>query len=241
MVASVDIIFKSRFLDSKSSDHDVIINNVSGISFFSEDDFVNKIGNHNKITCINQSSSLKLSSKRLNNNRYINSTGVGIVADEIDTFSFVSIPSTGTITIPDSKKSKSVTYEQDLGLLNLPNFLSTLNITFSSDTPKSVTNPTIYLYETSNTGYTPSDIDFYMAEIRHPDTFISPIEGQGDSSWEEILGGSAVSGKVLLDNPGLSGINSGSSSRHDWYISISCIRNNVGNKNLSMKFSVEYL
>ncbi len=129
-----------------------------------------------------------------------------------------------------------------VNLLQLPNYLATLNIRFTHPTPVQVQNARIYGYDRVNKLNAPSGVNLYAADIVHPDT-TQTLNGSGTSSWALIKGSGYLN---LISGPGTSGLRPNgaatSDSRMDWYISLTASPTSVGAKEqFSLWFECEYL
>jgi hypothetical protein len=126
-----------------------------------------------------------------------------------------------------------------IGILNLPNYLATLNIRFVNSTSVLVQNAQIIVHNGDQIN-APGGLDVYMAEIIHPSELQTDI-GIGDFAWLKIAGSS--SGLGLSNSPGVSGSFpiAGQDTRHDWYVSISCTPRTPSNKIFYQTISLEYL
>lgn len=128
-------------------------------------------------------------------------------------------------------------------LLDIPNYLATLKVTFAHTSAVTTQNAQFRVYDRNNINNNPSGVVCQVAELVHPATVQTGSLGSGDASWTQLFG----SGSILnmIDSPGLSGERpngaSTSSTQHDWYLVISQSPNSVGNKTSAGYFSVEYL
>jgi len=256
---SVDIEFWSRDAKSTQTSFDRRVD-PSGLSLFSSSVHTsNKIGDYNDSTCISNKRQL---SSAINNTKFVNSTGVSIKnsTSQLEASAFTSsqktslsilasAPSLNSIetvfTTVSSSSQKRVSSRQSdtIELRKLPNYLSTLNVRFTSSSNVNVTNGLFEILSTDGTT-SPSGIDFKMAEIIHPSTSKSVI-GSGDASWQDLPSATGVSSDTKLsvtDNPGVSGLTFGvSSNRHDWFVAISKKDVDIGVKDFTIKFTVDYL
>lgn len=130
-----------------------------------------------------------------------------------------------------------------VNLLDVPNYLSSLKITFSHTTAVRTQNAQFRSYDRSNINNNPSGVTCVVAEVVHPSTSQTGSLGSGDSSWTSIYGSGSI--LDLISSPGLSGLrpngSNTSGTQHDWYLNISASPNSVGNKTFAGYFSVEYL
>lgn len=132
-----------------------------------------------------------------------------------------------------------------IGLQAVPNYLSTLKISFTNDSAVKVQNAKIYCYDRSSINNGPTGVTCKMAELIHPS--ITQIgNGSGDGTWITPVGSSVV--LDLANSPGTSGqyAANGSTSlwsdtRHDWYVAISASPNSIGSKDkFGLYVSLEY-
>lgn len=128
-------------------------------------------------------------------------------------------------------------------LLNMPNYLATLNIRFNHTSPIQTQNAQFRVYDRNNINNNPSGVTCKVAELIHPSLTQTGLLGSGDSSWITTFGSGSI--VDLISSPGVSGLRpSGASTinvQHDWYLAISSSPNSVGSKTFAGYFSVEYL
>lgn len=130
-------------------------------------------------------------------------------------------------------------------LLNIPNYLSTLNARFTYDTAVQVQNTELRIYDRSSINNDPSGVTCQVAELRHPSTS-DAVVGSGSHQWTYAHGSTSL---VCSNSPGMSGLYVGSGSnslradtRHDYYFALSASPDSVGQKTaFSLFFSCEYL
>jgi len=175
--------------------------------------------------------------------------GVSVVVSEHQGRTFVT-DSTGTAEGPELNNTK---YASSSGvfigtsgnanlLLELPNYLSTVNFRFTHDSPVKVQNVQAYGYDRVNKNNDPSGVSLYGAEIIHPNV-VQDLSGSGDASWVTMSGSGSI--LQLVSSPGTSGyspngINT-TDTRHDWYVALSASPQSVGAKEFSCYLSLEYL
>ena len=128
-------------------------------------------------------------------------------------------------------------------LLNIPNYLSTLNIRFTHSSPVKTQNVKLYIYDRVSINNEASGVLTKVAEIIHPDV-LQTATGSGDSNWITPTGSSVI--VDLVASPGTSGFRPNgantSDTRHDWYTVISASPNSVGSKTqYGLYTSLEYL
>lgn len=149
---------------------------------------------------------------QVDNNKYLNSSGVGINGGS----------------------------EQHL--LELPNYLATLNVRFNHSSAVKTQNVKLYGSQRGNKNLSPSGLTLMAADIIHPDTS-QTFSGSGDAAWVQLQG----SGQVLdlVSSPGTSGLRPNgqntSDTRHDWYIALSAKPTSAGAKEFQCVLELEFL
>lgn len=129
-----------------------------------------------------------------------------------------------------------------INLINLPNYLTTVNLRFTHPQAVLVQNAKLIAFDGISELNDPVGIDIYAADIIHTSRFQSDT-GTGDSTWTKIAG----SGQQLnmIDSPGTSGISplgpATSDIRHDWYIALSVSPTTPSNKNFSLRVDLEFI
>lgn len=130
-----------------------------------------------------------------------------------------------------------------VSILNMPNYLSSLKISFLHNVAVKTQNAKFRSYDRNNINNNPSGVTCLAVEIVHPSTVQTGNLGSGSASWTSIFGSGSVLSMVA--SPGLSGLRPNgvntTSTQHDWYLNLSCSPNSVGNKTFAGYFSVEYL
>ena len=131
-----------------------------------------------------------------------------------------------------------------VNLLNIPNYLATLNIRFTHTSAVKTQNAKCYIYDRTSINNPASGVTTKFAEIIHPNNVLQTATGSGDGNWLTPTGSSVV--VDLVASPGTSGFspNGGQSSdfRHDWYACISASPDSIGSKTLyGLYTSLEYL
>ena len=171
----------------------------------------------------------------VNNIKYINS-GSGLVDD------FYTTDGPSKTSSFSQSSEKDPTISRTLGLLNIPNHASTMNVRFVSNSPSQVQSATVKITSGPSLSVSPSTVNFKMAQIMHPEMSAEGALGSGDSSWTDVPASTGVITKSLNDNPGISGISTGiSSNRHDWYLALSAKSTDIGSNDFQMIFSLEYV
>lgn len=139
--------------------------------------------------------------------------------------------------------SGSINGLDSVSLLDIPNYLATLKVSFNHTSPVKTQNPVFRCYDRNNINNNPSGVTLMAAEIIHPSTTQTGTLGSGDAAWQSIYGSGSVLN--LIDSPGLSGLrpNGANTSglQHDWYIALSSSPDSTGSKRYAGYFSVEYL
>jgi hypothetical protein len=140
--------------------------------------------------------------------------------------------------------SGSINGLDPVNLLNIPNYLATLNVRFTNDTAVRCQNAKFYVYDRVNINNNPSGVLCKVAEIVHPSLAQTGLTGSGSTSWQTVNGSGSVL-EFTFESPGYSGLapsgNSTVDTRMDYYIGISASPSSVGSKTFAGYFSVEYL
>lgn len=201
---------------------DVLVSTSSGIGFFGDSGFNNAvaIGSYNGHTFVTNTSGT-LQGFECNNNKYNGVSGV-------------------------------IHGQTGSGILlqNLPNELATINVRFTHASTIYCQNAKLWVFDGSFTGSVankenPSEnLTFYAAELRHTSRLQSITSAYSDASWSDLSSsGSNYIG--LVSSPGLMGVRQAGleqlSTRHDWYIALSCTPTQLGDKQFGMTFEMEYL
>lgn len=133
----------------------------------------------------------------------------------------------------------------DVLLTQIPNYLATLMIDFTHDSPIQVQNVEARIYDRVNINNAASGVLTRVAEIVHPDP-VQNDNGSGDTSWATPAGSAII--LTLSDSPGISGwyASNGSSQRpdtvHRWHLALSASPSSVGSKTLyGFYIECEYL
>lgn len=160
--------------------------------------------------------------------------------------------SNGTVQGPQATNVKhvhpnsgSINGLTPIALLNMPNYLATLNIRFTNDTPVKCQNPKLYIYDRVNINNNPSGVLCKVAEIVHPSPIQTGLTGSGSTNWQTVNGSGSIMNLNNNPSPGYSGLApSGDSTvdtRHDYYVNISASPSSVGSKTFAGYVSIEYL
>ncbi len=132
-----------------------------------------------------------------------------------------------------------------VGLKNIPNYQSTLQIRFTYDSAVQVQAGKLYGYDRTSINNPPSGITFRAAEAIHPSTS-QLVVGSGDDTWTTLQGtGSYL---TLANSPGASGHYAGNGSNstradstHDLYVNLTASPDSIGSKTFAALVSLEYL
>ena len=131
----------------------------------------------------------------------------------------------------------------NINLLNLPNYMSTLNIRFTHSSSVQTQNGVVQIFDRINKSNAASGVTCRVAEIIHAETS-QGVTGSGDSSWISASGSTTT--VPLIDSPGVSGIRPNGASttavQHDWYLAVSASPQSIGSKSqFGIYASLEYL
>jgi len=196
------------------AENDVKIDTGESLGFFGPDGFGDplSISEYNGRTFVTNSSG-SVSHEECDNCRKISSSGV-------------IIGQTGT----------------GIDLINLPNYLATINLRFTHPQAVLVQNARLIAFDGSDISNAPTGLSTYGAEIIHTSRS-QTATGIGDTAWVQMAG----SGQVLnlVDSPGTSGISpfgpATISTRHDWYIALSVAPTIPSDKSFSFRAELEYI
>lgn len=206
----------------------------NGLSFFSSKrSEAHRVGLFNQKTAIYNG---KYIAKDVNNVKYAsNETAV------VDDFYEVSFTSASKVSSVLTTAVKSPTLTKSLALNRIPNHATTLNVRFVSDSTAQVQNASVKIASSSNPSLSPTNLNFKIAQIMHPE-ISSSVVGSGDTSWTDIPANTLSAAKSLNDNPGISGIATGIASvQHDWFLAISGKSTDIGKTDFNLIFSLEYI
>lgn len=133
---------------------------------------------------------------------------------------------------------------------NLPNELASVNPRFTHSEAVRCQSAKIWIFDGSFTGNIANkenpaeNLTFQVAEIRHPSRLQTVTSTYTNATWTDVSA-SGSNYKSLVNSPGREGIRQGGgeevSTRHDWYIALSCTPTQLGDKQFGMTFEVEYL
>jgi hypothetical protein len=130
----------------------------------------------------------------------------------------------------------------NLGLTSMPNYLATVNVRFSHNTPVKTQNVKFRIYDRVNINSDASGVLTKVVEIIHPNT-AQTATGSGSSSWGTPNGSGSI--LTLTSSPAQSGLSpngpSSTDMTHDWYLNISASPSSIGSKTFAGYLSLEYL
>jgi len=116
-------------------------------------------------------------------------------------------------------------------LLQVPNYLSTLNVRFTNDTAVTTQNAVLFIHDRVSKVNPPSGVKCQVAEVIHIGTD-NGFVGSGDNVWIRASGDGAT--VPLVSGPGVSGFSPGGTStsadRHDWFVAVSPTPESIGSK-----------
>lgn len=129
-----------------------------------------------------------------------------------------------------------------ISLINLPNYLATVNLRFTHPQSVLVQNAKLIAFDGSDVTNAPTGLDVYGAEIIHTSR-LQTASGTGDTTWTQMQG----SGQQLnlVNSPGTSGLSplgpATTSVRHDWYVALSVTPTIPGDRNFNLRVDLEYI
>jgi len=201
---------------------DTLVSTASGLGFFGNNGFDSPVatGNYNSRTFVTNTSGT-VEGFECNNNQY---NGVsGVIHGQCGS---------------------------GINLSNLPNELATINLRFTHNSAVYCQQVKMWIFDGSFNGGIANkerpaeNLTFYAAEIRHKSRLQSDTSTYSDSSWSN-LSSSGSNYIALVNSPGRRGARQGGfeelSTRHDWYIALSCTPTQLGDKQFGMTFELEYL
>ncbi len=178
------------------------------------------------------------------------SFGASVAVGAFQTTTFIT-NSNGTIEGPqvDNLKwthnaSGGINGAASVKLINIPNYLATLNIRFNHATAVKTQNGSVRIYDRADIDVPPVGLQARVAEIIHPDLTQVGDKGSGDTTW---IWASGVDNIVpIVSSPGVSGESPSSTnttdSQHDWYLAISASPDSIGSKTeFALYVTIEYL
>lgn len=130
-----------------------------------------------------------------------------------------------------------------VGLLSIPNYLSTLIIEFSHSSAVRLQNTKLYIYDRASVSNPPSGVLCKVAEIIHPDVSQVGATGSGSPLWLTPAGSSYMS---LTPSPGRSGLYVNgpmtTDTYHTHYVALSANPSSIGSKTqFGLYVETEYL
>lgn len=169
-------------------------------------------------------------------NTYIdNAAGTATNAIKVNNVSWVD-PGSGQIAGSEIRYLRAI-----------PNYLSTLNIRFTNDTPVKTQNAQIRIYDRVNIDNNPSGVIPKLGICCHPWTTQAP-DGSGDINWRTLGGSGNIA--TFNDFPSTTSPGSGGFSpngpntldtRHDFFVFLSCAPTQIGSSLFALSASLEYL
>lgn len=129
-----------------------------------------------------------------------------------------------------------------ISLINLPNYLATVNLRFTHPQSVLVQNAKLIAFDGSDVTNAPTGLDVYGAEIIHTSR-LQTASGTGDTTWTQMQG----SGQQLnlVNSPGTSGLSplgpATTSVRHDWYVALSVAPTTPSDKQFNLRIDLEYI
>jgi len=133
-----------------------------------------------------------------------------------------------------------------INLLDMPNYLASLNARFTHGSAVQVQNVKFRQYNRSSINVGGSGVTMKAAELIHTSATQTGELGSGDSAWVTPRGSAVI--MDLAQSPGMSGTfaKDGTSSthaatRHDWYLALSASPNSVGSKLFAGYVELEFL
>lgn len=151
------------------------------------------------------------------------------------------------------ESSTEVTHGQTgsgITLTRLPNELATANIRFTHGSSIFCQFVKVYIYDGTTIGGAANktapaeNLTFQMAEIRHRDNLQATVSAYSDATWTDVSA-SGSNWVTMVNSPGTKGQREGGfevlSTRHDWYVALSCTPTELGNKQFAVTVELEYL
>lgn len=142
--------------------------------------------------------------------------------------------------------SGSVNGATMINLLDIPNYLATMKISFTHGSSVKVQNVKFRQYNRSSINVGGSGVTLKAAELIHTSTTQTGSLGSGDSAWITPAGSAVI--MDLAQSPGLSGAYAGNGTssvradtRHDWYVALSASPDSVGSKLFAGYVELEFL
>jgi len=128
-------------------------------------------------------------------------------------------------------------------ILNMPNYLATLNINFTHTSAVRLQNSKIFIYDRVSTSNLASGVTTRVVEVVHPSLIQNGYLGSGLPYWQTPNGSSYL---ALSASPGQSGtsINGANTTQnvHDYYVNISASPDSIGSKTMyGLLFQTEFL
>lgn len=128
-----------------------------------------------------------------------------------------------------------------VALNQIPNYLATLNVRFTNDTPVRVQNATFRIYDRVNPASPATGVSTAAYEVVHPGSGQTPdgsggpgtpLSG-GNHAWY-MFPATGAAPMPISDSPGTSGLSPSGSltqdTRHDWFLAVSASPDSTGSK-----------
>lgn len=129
-----------------------------------------------------------------------------------------------------------------INLINLPNYLATINLRFTHPQAVLIQNVRLIAFDGTDITNAPTGLNVYGAEIIHTSRLQSAT-GVGDSTWTQMQGSGVQLN--LVDSPGTSGLSplgpATTDTRHDWYCALSVTPTIPGDKTFAWRVDLEYI
>lgn len=133
-----------------------------------------------------------------------------------------------------------------IDLLDVPNYLASLQPRFTHTSAVQVQNVKFRQYNRTNINTGGSGVTLKAAELIHTSSTQTGSLGSGDAVWTTPAGSAVI--MDMAQSPGMSGVyaKEGTSSvhastRHDWYLALSASPNSVGSKLFAGYVELEFL
>lgn len=128
-------------------------------------------------------------------------------------------------------------------LINIPNYLATLNIRFTHTSPVKTQNCSLKIFDRFSQNNPASGVTTKTCQIIHTNN-TQDASGSGDATWNIPAGTGVI--QNLVGSPGASGYSINGTNtvdmQHDWYVGISASPDSIGSKSqYGLFFSTEYL
>lgn len=123
-------------------------------------------------------------------------------------------------------------------LIKIPNYQTSLKISFTNDTSVQTQNGYITAYDRVSINNPPSGVLVAAAEVIHPG-LTQDNSGSGSLNWVFLSGTGTILN--LSNSPGTSGLNPGhADTQHDFHTCLSTSPSSVGGKTMALYAYLEY-